>query len=250
MLSYVCSYLLYQSFTRIMEIKYLYARICYSFLSSTLIKKILLSATHFRPFFFRSHCISNSSKLFLWWWIGFGVWLTDEKCFALFPAGTIIRDPHHLEFPTRRQQDLNLRRTWVKTLLNEVVQWWSPLHHGDTSIGTPYQLSTRPIIYLYVVIVSCTCVQSLINLWYQLLLSFTSISFPNKIFVSGIPIRYSSVTTQFLYSKLLPYQLLLSTITVSLLQPSCSGYSSQVLLLAIFISYSFLLLPATLISYL
>ena len=34
------------------------------------------------------------------------VWLTDERRLALFPAGTIIRDPHHREFPTHREQDL------------------------------------------------------------------------------------------------------------------------------------------------
>ena len=43
--------------------------------------------------------------------IVFEVWLTDERCLALFPAGTIIRDPHHRESPTRREQSLNLRRT-------------------------------------------------------------------------------------------------------------------------------------------
>ena len=34
-----------------------------------------------------------------------------ERRLALFPAGTIVRDPHHRESPTRRKQDLNLRRT-------------------------------------------------------------------------------------------------------------------------------------------
>ena len=34
-----------------------------------------------------------------------------RKALALFPAGTIVRDPHHLESPTRREQDFNLRRT-------------------------------------------------------------------------------------------------------------------------------------------
>ena len=57
-----------------------------------------------------------------WWWIVFVVWLTGERCLALFPAGTIVRDPHHLESPTRCKQDLNLCRTWVQALLNEVVQ--------------------------------------------------------------------------------------------------------------------------------
>ena len=41
----------------------------------------------------------------------FVVWLTDERRLALFPAGTIVRDPHHHESPTRREQGLNLRRT-------------------------------------------------------------------------------------------------------------------------------------------
>ena len=41
----------------------------------------------------------------------FVVWLTDERRLALFPAGTIVRGPHHRESLTRREQDLNLRRT-------------------------------------------------------------------------------------------------------------------------------------------
>ena len=38
------------------------------------------------------------------------VWLTEEKRLALFQAGTIVRDPHHRESPTRHKHDLNLRR--------------------------------------------------------------------------------------------------------------------------------------------
>ena len=49
----------------------------------------------------------------------FLVWLTDEMLFALFPAGTIVRDPHHSKSPTRRGQDLSLHRTKVQDLLNE-----------------------------------------------------------------------------------------------------------------------------------
>ena len=41
----------------------------------------------------------------------FVVWLTDERFLTLFPAGTIVRDPHHRESRTRREQELNLRRT-------------------------------------------------------------------------------------------------------------------------------------------
>ena len=40
-----------------------------------------------------------------------GMVVTDERRLALFPAGTIVRDPHHRESPTRREQDMNLRRT-------------------------------------------------------------------------------------------------------------------------------------------
>ena len=41
----------------------------------------------------------------------FVVWLIDERRLALFPAGTIIRDAHHRESPTRRERGLNPRRT-------------------------------------------------------------------------------------------------------------------------------------------
>ena len=41
-------------------------------------------------------------------------WLTDERRLALFPAGTIVWDPHHCEFPTRPEQGMNLRRIWVQ----------------------------------------------------------------------------------------------------------------------------------------
>ena len=43
----------------------------------------------------------NDDKLFLWYgWPTKGV-------LALFPTGNIVRDPHHREFPTRREQDPN-----------------------------------------------------------------------------------------------------------------------------------------------
>ena len=43
----------------------------------------------------------------------FVVWLTDERRLTLFPGDTIVRDPHHRESPTRREQGLILRRAWV-----------------------------------------------------------------------------------------------------------------------------------------
>ena len=57
----------------------------------------------------------DDDELFLWYG-----WLT--KGLALFPAGTIARDPQRRESPTHREQDLNLRRTWVQALMNEVAQ--------------------------------------------------------------------------------------------------------------------------------
>ena len=46
---------------------------------------------------------------------GFCGMVDRRKAFiALFPAGTIVRDPHHRESPTRREQGLSLRRIWVQ----------------------------------------------------------------------------------------------------------------------------------------
>ena len=43
----------------------------------------------------------------------FVIWLTNERRLALFPAETIVGDSHHRESPTRREQDLNLRKQSV-----------------------------------------------------------------------------------------------------------------------------------------
>ena len=43
----------------------------------------------------------NKTAKLRWWWIVFVVWLTDKRRLFLFPAGTIVRDPHHRESPTR-----------------------------------------------------------------------------------------------------------------------------------------------------
>ena len=37
--------------------------------------------------------------------------VTEKRCLTLSPAGTTVKDPHHREPPTRREQGLkNLRR--------------------------------------------------------------------------------------------------------------------------------------------
>ena len=62
-----------------------------------------------------NNCLHLSNKLMMIMMIiVFVVWLTDERRLALFPAGTIVRDPHHRESSTRREQGLNLRRTWIQ----------------------------------------------------------------------------------------------------------------------------------------
>ena len=45
--------------------------------------------------------------------------MADRRLLALL---IIVRDPHHRESPTHREQDLNLCRTWVQALMNEDVQ--------------------------------------------------------------------------------------------------------------------------------
>ena len=78
----------------------------------------------------------SSPKYFHVWgiWLMMMIWfvvrLTEERRLALFPARTIVRDPHHRESATCREQGLNLRRTRVQALLSEVVQQRYLLHHG------------------------------------------------------------------------------------------------------------------------
>ena len=43
----------------------------------------------------------------------FAVWLTNERRLAIFPAGTIVRDPHYLEAPIRRQRYLTRRQQYL-----------------------------------------------------------------------------------------------------------------------------------------
>ena len=72
-----------------------------------------------------------------WWWIVFVVWLTDERRLALFPAGTIVRDPHHRGSPTRREQGLNLRSglVWMELCSSD--------NHYTTSSDNHYTTASR-----------------------------------------------------------------------------------------------------------
>ena len=44
-----------------------------------------------------------------WWWIVFCGMVDRRKAFSLISSGTIVRDPHHRESPTRRE-----KWTWVQ----------------------------------------------------------------------------------------------------------------------------------------
>ena len=57
----------------------------------------------------RNHDDDDDDELFLR-----NGWPT-KGVYALFPPGTIVWDSHHHKFPTRREQDLNLRRIRVQT---------------------------------------------------------------------------------------------------------------------------------------
>ena len=52
------------------------------------------------------------------------IWLTDERRLALFQARVIVRDPHHSESGTRRQQDLKLSSGFAERSCVVV-------HHGE-----------------------------------------------------------------------------------------------------------------------
>ena len=84
---------------------------------------------------------------------------------------------------------------------------------------------------------------------YQLLLSLMGICYPNKLLISDIRITSSYLTTNFLYSYELPYQVSFSAPTFSLLHSSCSDYLLQYsfqLFISASPSYSYqLLLSAT-----
>ena len=52
----------------------------------------------------------------------FVVCLTDERRLALCPAGSIVRDPHHHESPTSREQGFEPAQDLSSGLVDEIVQ--------------------------------------------------------------------------------------------------------------------------------
>ena len=73
--------------------------------------------------------------LLIWWWriddeLFWGnVWPTKVH-WAFFSVWIIATAFHHWKSPTSQEQNFNLRKTWIKTLLNEVVHKSCLLHHS------------------------------------------------------------------------------------------------------------------------
>ena len=87
--------------------------------SKTLSREISSESCHIIQNNFSLELLCKAFCGIIWWWIVFVVWLTDERCLALFPAWTVFRDPHHLESLTLREQDLNcvepeFKLCWMK----------------------------------------------------------------------------------------------------------------------------------------
>ena len=72
------------------------------------------------------------------WWIVFVVWLTYERRLALFPVGTIVRDPHHLKSPIRRHaagfQPVQNLSSGVSEWICAVAITITPRHHSGFSM--------------------------------------------------------------------------------------------------------------------
>ena len=89
----------------------------------------------------------------------FVVWLTDERCLALIPARSIVRDPHHRESPTCRRQGLNMRRTWVPEFTLSWMKLCSSNNHYTTAPQFNFLLaSTRILLFLFVCFLLCSVI--------------------------------------------------------------------------------------------
>ena len=78
---------------------------------------------------------------FTWWWswwIVFVVWLTDERLLSLFPARTIVRDPHHREYPTCCEQDWTCAEPGFRLCCMKLCS--SDNHYTTTTKGFVFSL--------------------------------------------------------------------------------------------------------------
>ena len=105
--------------------------------------------------------LNDDDELFLWCWPTEGVMVGRRK--ALFPAGSIVRDPHHRESPTRREQGLNLLRTefrlsWMKLCSSDNHYTTAPLITRlrlNKSSNTILQIVLTPCVLAALSLVQC-----------------------------------------------------------------------------------------------
>ena len=79
------------------------------------------------------------------WWIVFVVWLTDKRRLALFPAKTIVRDPHHCKALTC--QEPKSRLCWMKLRSSDNhYELFDEVTFSPKSIL--FKISAKPIFHL------------------------------------------------------------------------------------------------------
>ena len=100
----------------------------------------------------------------------FVVWLTKERRLALFPARTIVRDPHHRETPTRREQGLNCTEpefslSWMKLCSSDNHYTTAPYVWG--LLVWPFMQSAIPTNWYFVpfFVWSVNCSSLICKLW-------------------------------------------------------------------------------------
>ena len=91
-------------------------------------------------------------KCWWWWWIVFVVWLTDKRCFALFPPGTIVRDPNNRRYPTCRVQvwepESQFRLCWMKLRSSDNQYTTAPQKCVGGTIPRPSSKKSKLSIFL------------------------------------------------------------------------------------------------------
>ena len=92
--------------------------------------------------------------------------MVDQKRrLALFPARTIIRDPHHREFPTRREQVLNQRRIWPKRRMRLLIFLGCKGMENPNFWGRDWHPSGGLGIFLFLTSVFIFCNLSHLVIW-------------------------------------------------------------------------------------
>ena len=74
-----------------------------------------------------------------------------KRVWALFPAGTIVRDSDHHKSPIRHKQGLNLRRIWVQTFVELSYAMVISTTSRYTEVSFSSNFSKKNFLSLYIV---------------------------------------------------------------------------------------------------